>query len=494
MANSVAQAPTAEDYAFSRLISYASYQWPGYVDAAHHRLICRKLEALERGEIDRLMITVPPRHGKSLLASIYFPAWYLGRNPDHYVVTATYGQELADDFGRQVKNQINDPSYQQVFPGVSLAGDSRASRRFAVEGNSGGIEHATNRQGAYYAVGVGGPLTGRGAHVLIIDDPTRNREDAESEVQRRKIKDWFSSVAYTRLMPGGKIIVIQTRWHVDDLSGWLLEEHAHEGWDLVNLPAIAEPSDIMGREPGDALWPEQYDVPALERIKRALLPRDWTSLYCQRPAPDTGDYFKREWIIEQDYQPAADAMTIFGASDYAVTDGGGDFTVHVVLGLDYTGKLWLLDMWRSQSASDVWVEAFCALVKQWKPVGWAEESGQIKSGVGPFLVKRMLETEAYVAREKFATRGSKAVRAQSIRGMMAMGGLHIKRGAAWLPELIAELMTFPVGAHDDIADALGLAGQLIAKMNFGRVPDEVRPPPGAPPPVFADGVIAPPLR
>ena len=217
-------------------------------------------------------------------------------------------------------------------------------------------------------------------------------------------------------------------------------------------------------------------------------------MFQQRPAPDTGDYFKREWIIEQDYQPAADAMTIFGASDYAVTDGGGDFTVHVVLGLDYTGKLWLLDMWRSQSASDVWVEAFCALVKQWKPVGWAEESGQIKSGVGPFLVKRMLETEAYVAREKFATRGSKAVRAQSIRGMMAMGGLHIKRGAAWLPELIAELMTFPVGAHDDIADALGLAGQLIAKMNFGRVPDEVRPPPGAPPPVFADGVIAPPLR
>jgi hypothetical protein len=122
---------TAEDYAFSRLISYAAYQWPGYRDAAHHRLIARHLEAVERGDITRLMITMPPRHGKSMLASEFFPAWYLGRNPDHYVVTATYAQELADDFGRKVKNQIEDPLYQAIFPGVGLADDSKSAKRFS---------------------------------------------------------------------------------------------------------------------------------------------------------------------------------------------------------------------------------------------------------------------------------------------------------------------------------------------------------------------------
>src|SRR5690606_23598611 len=192
------------------------YQWPQYKLAAHHRLIARHLEMVERGEIDRLMITMPPRHGKSMLASEFFPAWYMGRNPDHYVVTATYGQELADDFGRKVKNQLEDPIFQEIFPGVALADDSKSAKRFHISkhqagtwNKEGGYEHATTQRGAYYGVGVGGPLTGRGAHLLLIDDPVRNREDAESEVIRKKIKDWYTSTAYTRLMPGGKIVIIQ---------------------------------------------------------------------------------------------------------------------------------------------------------------------------------------------------------------------------------------------------------------------------------------------
>ena len=187
------------------MISYAAYQWPGYKDAPHHRAIARKLEAVERGDIKRLMITMPPRHGKSMLASEFFPAWYLGRNPDHYVVTATYAQDLADDFGRKVKNQISDECYNSIFPGVALSGDSKSAKRFNVEDSLGGIEHKLAQRGAYYAVGVGGPLTGRGAHLLLIDDPVKNREDAESEIIRRKTKDWYTSTAYTRLMPGGRI-------------------------------------------------------------------------------------------------------------------------------------------------------------------------------------------------------------------------------------------------------------------------------------------------
>lgn len=459
-------APTPEDFAFSRLISYAAYQWPEYRDAPHHRLIARKLEAVERGEISRLMITMPPRHGKSMLASEFFPAWYMGRNPDHYVVTATYAQELADDFGRKVKNQIEDQIFARVFPGVALADDSKSAKRFHVVQNGetidGGLEYKTKQAGAFYAVGVGGPLTGRGAHLLLIDDPVKNREEADSELIRKKTRDWYTSTAYTRLMPGGKIVIIQTRWHEDDLSGWLIDKHSHEGWDVLSLPAISED--------GKALWPEQYDTEALERIRRALPPRDWSALYQQTPTPDEGDYFKSEWLHTVDNLPPIDTMKFYGGSDYAVTSDGGDFTCHAVIGIDPDGRMYLVDLWRKQSASDEWVEAWCDLVKKWRPLGWAEETGQIRSGVGPWLERRARERAAYCVREQFPTRGDKAVRAQSIRGRMAMNGLRIPESAPWRADFISELLRFPAGVHDDAVDAIGLVGQLIDKMIAGDAP------------------------
>jgi predicted phage terminase large subunit-like protein len=474
-------APTPEDFAFSRLVSYAAYQWPGYRDAPHHRLIARHLEAVERGEITRLMITMPPRHGKSMLASEFFPAWYLGRNPDHYIATATYAQDLADDFGRKVKNQIEDPTFQAIFPGVGLADDSRSSKRFTVNNEEGGYEHGLKQRGAYYAVGVGGPLTGRGAHLLLIDDPVKNREDAESEIIRKKTKDWYTSTAYTRLMPGGRIVIIQTRWHEDDLAGWLQAEHAHEGWVVLNLPAI--------NKQNEPLWPEQYDLIALEKIKRALPPRDWSALYQQEPSPETGDYFKKEWIHLADHEPPRETLTVVGGSDYAVTSNGGDYTVHAVVGLDPEGRPWLLDLWRQQASSDVWVQSFCQLVKKWKPLGWAEETGQIKSGVGPFLLRAQLDAGAYVAREQFPTRGDKAVRAQSFRGLIATRGFYIQKDKPWISDLISEMMSFPVGVHDDQVDSLGLVGQLVDRMFSGKPappPDtSPKPRPGQfkPPPV-----------
>ena len=416
-----------------------------------------------------------------MLASEFFPAWYLGRNPDHYVVTATYAQELADDFGRKVKNQIEDAAFAGIFPGVGLADDSKSAKRFHIEGQLGGLEHALTQRGAFYAVGVGGPLTGRGAHLLLIDDPVKNREEAESEVIRKKTKDWYTSTAYTRLMPGGRIIVIQTRWHEDDLAGWLQAEHGHEGWVRLDLPAISDD--------GVALWPEQYDVPALEKIRQAIGPRDWSALYQQRPTPESGDYFKREWLIPVDAVPPQGEMNIYGGSDYAVTSNGGDYTVHIVVGLDTEGNPYLMDLWRAQAASDKWVDAFCDLVLKWKPIGWAEETGQIKSGVGPFLLRRQLETGAYVAREAFPTRGDKAIRAQSIRGRIAARGLRYPRNAPWVADLISEMMSFPVGVHDDQVDALGLVGQLLDRMMSAKPakqPERARtPPPGKfiPPPV-----------
>jgi len=464
------QTPSAEDFAFSRLTAYSAYQWSGYRYPDHVRLIARELEALERGENDRLMLFLPPRHGKSHTASENFPAWYLGRNPDHYVIAASHTQELADDFGRKVRNQIADPVFAQVFPGVKIKSDSTAVKRFHVQGNPDD-SFTTGQNGAYFAVGVGGPLTGRGAHLLLIDDPIKNREDADSETIRKKIKDWYTSTAYTRLMPGGKIVIIQTRWHEDDLSGWLLKEHAHENWKVVNLPAISDD--------GQALWPEQYDIEALERIRRAVGPRDWSALYQQRPVPDEGDYFKADWLKTVDVLPDRATLKVYGGSDYAVTANGGDYTVHAVVGIDPENRMYLLDLWRGQSSSDVWVDAFCDLVAKWKPIGWAEEGGQIKSGVGPFLLRRMMERKAYVHRESFPTRGDKSVRAQSIRGRMAMLGLYMRADAPWRADLVSEMLSFPVGVHDDAVDALGLVGQLLDKMQAGKAPEPDRPKPTA---------------
>ena len=164
-------------------------QWQGYQPAAHHRLIAKYLEKVERGEVKRLMIFQPPRSGKSMLVSEYFPAWYLGRNPEKSVISTSYGQDLASDFGRKVRNQIADPVFEKIFNGVKMAEDSAAVDKFNL---------SAPHRGSYYAVGIGGALTGKGGHVLLVDDPVKNREDADSESSRKRIKDWYTSVAYTR--------------------------------------------------------------------------------------------------------------------------------------------------------------------------------------------------------------------------------------------------------------------------------------------------------
>ncbi len=445
-----------EDFAFSRLVSYAAYQWPAYQLAPHHRLIARHLEMVERGEITRLMITMPPRHGKSMLASEFFPAWYMGRNPDHYVVTATYAQDLADDFGRKVKNQIESAEFKAIFPGVGLAGDSKSAKRFHIEGVQGGFEHATTQRGAFYAVGIGGPLTGRGAHLLLIDDPVKNREDADSETIRKKTMDWYTSTAYTRLMPGGRIVVIQTRWHESDLSGWLQDEHAHEGWVLLNLPAIGDD--------GKALWPEQYDIEALERIKRALPGRDWSALYQQQPQPDEGTFFKREWLTEWTTKPAH--LSIYGTSDYAVTDGGGDYTVHRIWGVDHEGVLYRLAGWRGQTSSDVWIEEQLDLAERWKPIAWFGEAGVIAKAIEPMLVRRMRERpKAWMRMEWLPSIHDKPTRARGFQARAAMGNVRLEPGAD-----LSEFLAFPAGKHDDDVDTASMIGRALDMAHPAIIP------------------------
>ena len=415
------------------LLRFTEYTNPLYARAQHHERICEKLEAVERGEIDRLMIFMPPRHGKSELASKRFPAWCLGRDSKRQIIAASYNSDLANDFGRNVRNLVNEPEFGQVFPGVTLAPDSQAANRMN-----------TNAKGAYVAAGVGTAVTGRGAHIALIDDPFKDREEADSERRRDTVWDWYRSTLYTRLMPGGAIVLIQTRWHEDDLAGRLLEQEP-EQWEVLELPAIDNA--------GAALWPEWYDLGALNRIKATIGSREWSALYQQRPQPDEGTYFQRAWFTPWDKLPT---VRHYGSSDYAVTDGGGDYTVHTVWGICADGDVYRVAQWKGQTASDEWIEQKLDLIAKYKPLCWFGEGGVIQKAIEPMLRRRMRERNVHCRLEWLPSVADKPTRARSFQAMAATGRVHFEPGAD-----LSEFLVFPAGKHDDEVDTASLIGRAI---------------------------------
>lgn len=426
------------------LLEFTKYTNPAYQAAPHHELIVSKLEAVERGEIKRLMITMPPRHGKSELASRRFPAWYLGRNADKQIIAASYNSDLANDFGREVRNIVHSPEFMALFE-TGLAQDSKAANRWH-----------TDKGGMYVAAGVGTAITGRGADILLIDDPFKDRQEADSEITRQRVWDWYTSTAYTRLMPGGAVVVINTRWHDDDLSGRLLEEQEKSGdkWELLSLPAI----DPEGRP----LWAEWYPLERLEQIKAVLPARDWNALYQQNPIPDDGDYFKSDWFRE--YEELPPNLRMFGASDYAVTDGGGDFTEHGIAGVDANNNIYVVDWWSAQAASDVWIEQQCDLIAKHEPICWFGEAGPIRRAIEPFLMRRMQAREAYCRIEWLASINDKPTRARPIQAMASMGKVFLPKRAPWKDRLLNQLLRFPAGKYDDGVDVLSLFGRGLEHM------------------------------
>lgn len=421
------------------LLDFSQYTNSAYIAAPHHEMIIAKLEAVERGEIKRLMIAMPPRHGKSELASRRFPAWYLGRNPDKQIIAASYNSDLASDFGREVRNIVHSPEFSCLFD-TALAQDSKAANRWH-----------TDKGGMYVAAGVGTAITGRGADVLLIDDPFKDRQEADSEITRQRVWDWYTSTAYTRLMPGGAVVVISTRWHDDDLSGRLLAEQDTGGdkWELLSLPAIDDT--------GAALWPDWYPLGRLEQIKSVLPARDWNALYQQNPIPDDGDYFKAAWFGEYDQLPAN--LRNYGASDYAVTDGDGDYTEHGVVGVDASNNLYVLDWWRGQTTADVWIDKKCDMILKYAPHCWFGEAGPIRRAIEPFLMRRMQQREAYCRIEWMASIADKPTRARPIQAMASMGKVFMPKSAPWKHEVLSQLLRFPAAKFDDGVDVMSLFGR-----------------------------------
>jgi|TARA_R110000787_G_scaffold106961_1_gene214746 predicted phage terminase large subunit-like protein len=459
------------------LIPFIEYTLPAYEAGKHHRHIAEKLEAVARGDLKRLIIQAPPRHGKSQLGTVHFPAWYLGHNPTQQIITASHNADLARGFGRQVRNLCANPLYQNVFEGMGLAADAKAANYWH-----------TSDGGAYLSVGVGGSPTGRGGHLIVIDDPIRGQSDADSKTVRDAMWSWYRSDIYTRRMPEAAIVVIQTRWHDEDLAGQLLSEMESETgdqWDVVDLPALAFADDVLGREEGEALWPEWYPEGVLEETKRVLTasegPRSWSALYQQRPITEEGAYFKADWLKYYDprdlnsrFNPHSSRpyLHVYGASDYAVSDSTGDYTVHIVGGVDPNDDLYILDLWKGQVASNVWIDEVIGLMQKYKPLQWAEESGQINKSVGPFLSKRMSELRVYCRREQYSSARDKPTRARSIQARMSMGKVYLPKSAPWLDEFVYELSRFPISGHDDQIDAVSLLGRILDQMSPGLLPAE----------------------
>jgi predicted phage terminase large subunit-like protein len=446
------------------LVEWARHK--GFEPAKHHLLIINEIESFLASDDEVLLLFAPPGSAKSTYVSILLPSWYLAGNPTHSILAATHSVEFAERWGRRVRNDI---AGETNVLGISLSDDSKAAARWSLASG-----------GEYYGVGAGTGISGFRANLGVADDLFGSREDAYSETVRQKRWDWYVDDFSARLKPGAQRILMNTRWHEEDVAGRVLEqiERKEIRGRVISIPAIAGAEDPLGREPGELLWdePEGYNYGAfLKARQRETSPMMWAALYQQRPAPEEGDYFKAAWLKPYESLPARETLRVYGASDYAVTTDGGDYTVHIVVGLDPDGRMYLLDRWRKQTASDEWIESFCDLVNEWKPVGWAEEKGQISAGIGPALDRRCRERQAYIHREQFPTRGDKAVRAQSIRGRMALEGLYVPVNAPWHAEFKSELLSFPAGKYDDQVDALGLIGQLLDKMVPGQAPKPPEP-------------------
>lgn len=434
------------------LLSFTGYTMPGFQAGEHHHKIADALERVERGECKRLMIFAPPRHTKSELASRRFPSWFLGRNPDKQIIATTYGHDLASDFGRDVRGIVDSDEYSKLFD-TKLRSDSKSANRWH-----------TNEDGVYIATGVGGAITGRGAHLALIDDPFKNRDDADSELMRDKVWKWYTSTFYTRLMPGGSVIVILTRWHEDDLAGRLLEDAKNGGdqWEVVSLKAI----ENEGTSEEEALWPEWYGLDYLKQTKHVIGDRDWSALYQQNPVPDDGIYFTQDKFRWYDKLP--NDLTFYGSSDFAVTDGGGDFTEQGVFGVSPNDDIYIADWWSGQTQSDVWIEVLLDLVQKWDARMWAGETGPIRRAVEPFLELRMRQRRAFTTIDWLPTvANNKEAGARTFQALVNSGIVYLPKGQQWAIDLVNQLVRFPVGKFDDKVDVCTGFARMINKVWAG---------------------------
>lgn len=448
--------------------------------ARHHIVTMEAIQRCIEEDSGRLMIFEPPGSAKSTYASVVAPAWAMARRPGFKVILTSYAATPAERQSKRCRAIAGSPEFTSIWPEpvVLRAGSSSVS------------EWELSNDSGLLAAGILGSVTSARADLLIIDDPVAGREEADSETIRRKTRQEYEDSLMTRLKPRASVILIQTRWHLDDLAGGLLPEDykgqsgpvlCRDGqvWTILNIPAKAEhPDDPVGRKAGEYLWPEWFDARHWQNYEGN--PRTWASLYQQRPSPDTGGQFERDWIQWYDEGEQPKNLRIYGASDFAVTkktmDTHPDFTEHGIVGIDAGGDWWFRDWWSGQEAPDKTVAAFCSLVRQWKPAQWFDEAGVIRNAIQSLKNTMMQEAKAFVHVEYLTSSQDKIARVASFRGRVSARKVHLPR-KPWAHKLADQLCSFPMGRYDDMVDVCGNLGRGLDDMQNASKPEAPKPEP-----------------
>lgn len=481
-----------------RLIFYVKQTMPDFLPSWWTQDLCRRLEKfmrdVEEMKSPRLIVAVPPRHGKSTLASIKFPEWVLGHHPDWPLILASYAQDLPNRFSRQVRDQVNSAEYQAVFSDTKLRPDAKGTE-----------EWLTTQQGGVKAIGVGGGLTGFGGRILIADDLIKDAEAASSETILKNTWDWYQMVFRSRLAPGGGILLIGTRWHWNDPTGRALTleeelekagvpDYERENWDVVSYPALAEEDEYLMRdgsimqgklaedEPeilrklrnkGDALQPERYASAELQKLRNTMSTTNWSALYQQKPTPEEGDFFVRSDFRYRWLDPAYRPLCrIFMTVDYAIgKKQRNDFTVMGVHALDANDDLYTLEIRRGRWGTQQIVDNAVAMIERHKPELYAGEQGQIHAAVWPVLQKALDQKRLYLSvDETLVPIQDKETRARPMQGRVQRHKWFLSHDSGARPteyEIAErEMLQFPNGANDDIVDMLAWAGRVALNMSL----------------------------
>jgi len=466
------------------LLNFTLFTKPDYEVNWHHSLICEKLDKFVSGEIKRLIISMPPRNGKSELVSRRLPAYLFGKHPDCQIIACSYSADLAQRMNRDVQRIIDTPEYHTLFPDVGLnASNVRTTAQGSYLRNSD-IFEIVGEKGVYRSAGIGGGITGMGFNYGIIDDYFKNREEAESSTIRDKVYEWYTDVFLTRGERDASILITATRWHEDDLIGRLLSlsesDPNADQWDVITLPALSEetrPAYDKREDQDLALWPGKYPEEALRKIKATVPTYTWLSLYQQRPSAAGGNLFKKEHfkyctlengILNMGLKKAIyKECTIYQTCDPAAsTKSTADYFALGTWALTPDFDLILLDILRTRLEGPDQVNLFKQQYQRWKPAFQAVES----AGVGKTLYQMLVREGLPIKELKADT--DKLTRALPAAARMEAGAIYFLAGGKWLRDLEDELLSFPNGAHDDMVDVLSYAIKIVVdKSSLGKASD-----------------------